>query len=479
MALQKVVHILSDTGCVCTVLSYTLPECKEEVCRILVLEQKINLINEDKGLLTLCSVLCDSVQNTVKDDKHTDRHKLLAEVENVITDKSIVSIYICLLCKSIQRTVSKQLNSKSDFLCFRLILFEKFISEILQGRNLTGIIVLLIGAVNACSTTVNDGLLLCSEICTADKLFAKGHNKLGFQDNRICSVAIVLVHIHCIDMVIRCCGDIDNLATKCIYKMGILPLRVDDDYISIGRKDNIFNLPLSRKRLTATGYTENKGVTVKKLFSVGNYHIFTDNILTVINAVLVVNILNPERNKHCKALGRKSSECVYFPCTVWHNGIESVHLLKFKNRKLTKMFSRCCEQRFRIVVELLFGICGMHHCEHCEHHSLVTGGKVIKELFHFLFLLFHIIRNSCRKVVVHILLSLPVRDVGFYTEQSVFGFSDCFIGRNRYNINGHHQISVHIRKFRHHTVLDIGRIFTKKDNPAITVTDFEIITFKF
>ena len=43
-------------------------------------------------------------------DRHTDRHKLLAEVENVITDKSIVSIYICLLCKSIQRTVSKQLN---------------------------------------------------------------------------------------------------------------------------------------------------------------------------------------------------------------------------------------------------------------------------------------------------------------------------------------------------------------------------------
>ena len=261
-------------------------------------------------------------------------------------------------------------------------------------------------------------------------------------------------------MIFRCCGDIDNLSTKCIYKVGILPLRVDDDYISIGRKDNIFNLSLSCKGLTATGYTENKGVTVKKLFSVGNYHIFTDNILTVINAVLVVNILNSERNKHCKAFGCKGSEGVNFPCTVWHNGIKPIHLLKFKNRKLTKMFSRCCEQRFRIVIELFFGICGMHHRKHCEHHSLVTGGKVIKELFHFLFLLFHIIRNGCRKVVVHILLSLPVRDVGFYTEQSVFGFSDCFIGRNRYNINGHHQISVHIRKFRHHTVLDIGRIFT-------------------
>ena len=356
--------------------------------------------------------------------------------------------------------MGKQLNSKSDFLCFRLILFEKFISEILQGRNLTGVIILLICAVNACSATVNNGLLLCSEICTADKLFAKGHNKLGFQDNRICSVAIVLVHIHCIDMVIRCCGDIDNLATKCIYKMGILPLRVDDDYIGVRRKDNIFNLPLSRKGLTTTGYTEDKGITVKKLFSVGNYHIFTDNILTVVNTVLVVNILNSERNKHCKALGCKGSEGINFPCTVWHNGIESVHLLKFKNRKLTKMLSRCCEQRFCIIIKLFFTIRRMHHRKHSKHHSLVTSSKVVKEFLHFLFLLFHIIGNGSRKVVVHILLSLPVRDVGFYTEQSVFGFSDCFIGRNRYNINGHHQISVHIRKFRHHTVLDIGRIFT-------------------
>ena len=48
MALQKVIDILSDSTCVCTVFSHTLPQGKEEVCRVFVLEQKINLINEDE-----------------------------------------------------------------------------------------------------------------------------------------------------------------------------------------------------------------------------------------------------------------------------------------------------------------------------------------------------------------------------------------------------------------------------------------------
>ena len=67
-----------------------------------------------KGLLTFSTVLCNTVQNRVEDDKHTDRHKLLAEVKNVITDKSVIRINIGWLCKGIQRTVSKQLDSKGD-----------------------------------------------------------------------------------------------------------------------------------------------------------------------------------------------------------------------------------------------------------------------------------------------------------------------------------------------------------------------------
>ena len=58
-------------------------------------------------LLTLSTVLCNTVQNRVKDNKHTDRHKLLAEVKNVITDKSVIRMGIII-------------NQKYDVLAKRL-----------------------------------------------------------------------------------------------------------------------------------------------------------------------------------------------------------------------------------------------------------------------------------------------------------------------------------------------------------------------
>ena len=81
--------------------------------------------------------------------------------------------------------------------------------------------------------------------------------------------------------------------------------------------------------------------------------------------------------------------------------------------------------------------------------------------------------------VIGILPTLPVCDIGFHTKQTVLCFLYCFISWNGNNINGHHQISVHIRKFRYHTVFDIGRIFTKKKDSSITVSHLEIVLFKF
>ena len=121
-----------------------------------MLEQEVDFINEDESLLTFSTVLCNTVQDRVEDNEHTDRHKLLAEVKNVITDKSVIRINIGRLCEGIQRTVCKQLDSKGDFLCFRLVLFQKLRTEVLQSWNCTGITSLLIVTVNARRTTVDD-----------------------------------------------------------------------------------------------------------------------------------------------------------------------------------------------------------------------------------------------------------------------------------------------------------------------------------
>ena len=144
VGLKQVVHILRDARGISTVLSHTLPKGEQEVCAVLVLEQKVDFINEDEGVLALSSVLRNTVQNRVEDDQHTDGHKLLAEVKNVIADEAVIRVHIGFLCKGVQRAVCKQLNGKSDFLRFGFGLLEKLRSEVLQGRHLAGVVVLLI-----------------------------------------------------------------------------------------------------------------------------------------------------------------------------------------------------------------------------------------------------------------------------------------------------------------------------------------------
>ena len=156
-----------------------------------------------------------------------------------------------------------------------------------------------------------------------------------------------------------------------------------------------------------------------------------------------------------KTLRCQCSECVNLSRSKRHNGIQTIHLLKVQYGKLTQMLSCSGKQCFCIIIELFFTFRSMNHSEYSEHHSLVTSGKVIKELLHLFFLLFHIIRNGSGKVIVRVLSSLPVRNIRFYSKQSALSFFDCFICRNRHNINGHHQITVHIGKLSNHTVFNI------------------------
>ena len=105
-------------------------------------------------------------------------------------------------------------------------MLEKLRPEVLQGRHLAGVVVLLIVAVDACRTAVNDGLLHCAEVVAADKLLAQGHNELGFQNNGVCTVTVFPVHIHRVDMGGRSGRDVDDLAAQRPHKGSVLSLRI-------------------------------------------------------------------------------------------------------------------------------------------------------------------------------------------------------------------------------------------------------------
>ena len=84
----------------------------------------------------------------------------------------------------------------------------------------------------------------------------------------------------------------------------------------------------------------------------------------------------------------------------------------------------------------------MHHRKHRKHHPLVTGRQIIEELLAFLSLLLQVVGDDGGKVVVLVLFPLPVRDVGFHTEQAVFYLPHGFVCGNRDNINREHHVTV-------------------------------------
>ena len=133
------------------------------------------------------------------------------------------------------------------------------------------------------------------------------------------------------------------------------------------------------------------------------------------------------------------------------------------------------ENRLRVKVKLLLGVCGNNHRHDGKHHALVACSQIIKKLFRLFALELHIIRNDSAEVVVLILLSLPVGDVGLDAKQSIFNLSDCFIRRDRNYVDGQHEVSVQLGKLGKHTVLDIARIVFKKQNPCKLLTDFDMI----
>jgi len=61
MALQEIVYILRDTRRISSILSDTLPQGKQEISAILVLEQQINLVYKDKGVSSFRPVLRNAV----------------------------------------------------------------------------------------------------------------------------------------------------------------------------------------------------------------------------------------------------------------------------------------------------------------------------------------------------------------------------------------------------------------------------------
>ena len=188
-----------------------------------------------------------------------------------------------------------------------------------------------------------------------------------------------------------------------------------------------------------------------------------------------MHLLYPERHENGQRFGSQCAECFDFPYSERHGCFEPVQLLILQHSHLTQFPADDRKNLVRIIVQLLLGVCRMHKSKHSEHHSLVSCHKVIKELSGLLPLLLHIVRNHSREVVVHVLASLEIRNIGFHTEHPLLHLPHSLICRDRHDVYRHHHVTAESGKLSHHVVRDIRGVVTEEQRSSVSVSDHEVI----
>ena len=195
MGLQQIQHVLRNAGTESSVLTDSLPEFEQKLCRVLVHKEQIDFIDKDEGLLPFLPVLCNAVQDGIQYDQHADGPELLAQFQDVVTDQAVVGIHVCLLGEGVERSSRKEFQFQRQRLGFWLRLLQKLFPEILQRWRCSLIVALLIEPVHVLRTTVNNGLLAFCELVTRNDLLTKALQELRLLDDRIC-LAVFPVHIY-------------------------------------------------------------------------------------------------------------------------------------------------------------------------------------------------------------------------------------------------------------------------------------------
>ena len=478
VALQQVFHVLRNTGAERAVFADALPERMQEIRGILVLEHEINFVDENIGVPLALAVARDAVENTVQHDQHTRALEVLSQLVNVIAHHMIVGVDVGLMGKGVHVADGVHLNIHREIVRLRLLLFEKLLIEVLQGRRFAAVISLLVIAVSRSGAAVDDGFLLCAEMSVLDQQLTERHEEFRFQDNRVCAVAVIGVHIHRIDVVVAGGGQHDCLAVHRLDQRGIFSLRVNENIVRVrvcqNQPDKFI---LADKGLAGTGHAENHSVAVEKIPAVDDDQIFADGILTEIHAVGVTDFLCAEGRENGKAVGGQGANRVNFSYPIRQRGVERVHLLVFQPRQTGRAGSG--KNRGGIAVKLLFAVGGMHNGNHHQHHSLIVGGDVVEKILCLRALLHHVKGNHGGEVVVLVLPALPVGDIRINAKQLVFDFLNRLVHRQGNDVDGKHEIPVEFAEIGDQLIIDTVGIILQIEDASEPIPEFEIIGEEF
>ena len=193
----------------------------------------------------------------------------------------------------------------------------------------------------------------------------------------------------------------------------------------------------------------------------------------------MTDLLHPERHKHRQRFRCQCSTNTQLRCAVWEYRVQPLKLLPAEDIQRTQVLSRTLPDGFGIRVKLLLGICRMHQRNERRNHALIAGYQIIEKFAALLTLSLHIVWNSSGKVIVAVLLSLPIGNVGFHRKQLVLTQLHGGFCRNGACINRKDHAAVDVGQLRNKAVLDEIGIVAQIQYPAVSPVHFEIVGTKF
>lgn len=195
VALEKILHILCDTGGAGSVLAHPLPQGEQEVGAVLMLEQQIDLVDVDPCVFAESSVADYPVEDAVQNNQHAHGQKLFAQIPDVVADDAAVGIYVGALGEGVEAAGSEELHDQCYIPCLGLRLLQQDPIEVLQSGSLAHAAAADIVLVHQRGAAVDDALLLGRQLGRGHQLLEQGENEFGLEDDGVLPVAVALFHI--------------------------------------------------------------------------------------------------------------------------------------------------------------------------------------------------------------------------------------------------------------------------------------------
>ena len=132
-------------------------------------------------------------------------------------------------------------------------------------------------------------------------------------------------------------GDIDHLAAQALNQRAIFAFGIYDDDVVLCREGHPGDLLLGGEGFAGAGDAQDKAVSVQQLLPVCHNQVFADDVLPVVDAALVPDLLGLEGHEDGQGLGGQGPQSVDPPKAQRQGRHQPVGLLPMQRGQLAQV----------------------------------------------------------------------------------------------------------------------------------------------